>query len=106
MRRLTQALYVAQLDTLRLLRPSGARGGRRSGRPKLTVHMRMRRDMKTEDQTYIELSRDAVTRRCLQLREAAGCPAGRDLEFWLQAELELISEYQSTHPRLADSIRA
>ena len=42
------------------------------------------------DETYIELSRGEVTRRARWLWRDAGCPAGRDLEYWLQAEVELL----------------
>jgi hypothetical protein len=47
-----------------------------------------------EMQPYVELSRDEVARKTLQLWEAAERPTGRDLEFWLQAEVELLSERQ------------
>ncbi|WP_431015529.1 DUF2934 domain-containing protein [Bradyrhizobium pachyrhizi] len=32
---------------------------------------------------------DEIRARARQLWEEAGCPSGRDLEFWLQAEREL-----------------
>jgi hypothetical protein len=44
---------------------------------------------------YIELPRDEVGRRALQLWRMEGRPAGRDLEFWLQAEVQLLSERRS-----------
>ena len=53
--------------------------------------------MKTETQPYIELHRDEVARRTLQLWKSAGRPAGRDLEFWLQAEVELLFERMVCH---------
>jgi len=43
-----------------------------------------------QDETYVELSCGEVTRRARRLWRAAGCPAERDLEYWLQAELELL----------------
>jgi len=45
-----------------------------------------------ENELYVELRRDEVARRALQLWRAAGRPTGRDLEYWLQAEVELLSE--------------
>jgi len=50
-----------------------------------------------ESKPYIELLRDEVVHRTLNLWSAAGRPAGRDLEFWLQAEMELASEHQLTN---------
>jgi hypothetical protein len=47
---------------------------------------------------YVELRRDEVARRTLQLWEAAGRPKGRDLEYWLQAEVELLSEHKQCYP--------
>jgi hypothetical protein len=52
--------------------------------------MNMRTHIKTE--SCIKLRRSEVARRTLQLWRAAGQPTGRDLEFWLQAEVELLSE--------------
>lgn len=49
-----------------------------------------------EREPVIELRREEVARRTLQLWQAAGQPAGRDLEFWLQAEVELLSRHH--HP--------
>jgi hypothetical protein len=51
-----------------------------------------------EMQPCVELHRDEVARRTLQLWEAAGRPTGRDLEYWLQAEVELLSERQHCRP--------
>ena len=45
-----------------------------------------------EAEPYIELRREEVGRRAYRLWKAAGRPAHRHLEFWLQAELELLSE--------------
>lgn len=42
-------------------------------------------------ESYIELSRDEVACRARQLPRAAGRPGGRDLEYWLQAEVELLT---------------
>jgi hypothetical protein len=41
-------------------------------------------------QAYIELSSQEVVRRASRLWKAAGSPGGRTLEFWLQAEVELL----------------
>lgn len=43
--------------------------------------------------------RDEVARRAYQLWEAGGRPAGRDLEFWLQAEAELHFARRSRSPK-------
>jgi len=47
----------------------------------------------------IELCRDDVARRAVQLWQAAGQPRGRDLGYWLQAEVELLSERQPRRHR-------
>jgi hypothetical protein len=55
--------------------------------------------MKNQIQTQNELSRDAVALRAYQLWEAAGRPAGRDAEHWLQAEAELRRAGQLVAPK-------
>jgi hypothetical protein len=40
--------------------------------------------------THIELSRREVAEKARRLWRADGCPSGRDLEYWLQAEVELL----------------
>jgi hypothetical protein len=40
--------------------------------------------------THIELRRDEVARKARRLWTADGCPSGHDLEYWLQAEVELL----------------
>ncbi len=45
-----------------------------------------------EPERYVELRREVVAHRALALWRAAGQPGGRDLEFWLQAEVELLLE--------------
>jgi hypothetical protein len=53
-----------------------------------------RMNIESHNYAYIELGRDEVARRALRLWKAAGRPVGRDLEYWLQAEVELLSERQ------------
>jgi len=50
--------------------------------------------MKTYNETgpCIELRRGEVARRAMELWIAAGQPAGQDLVFWLQAEVELLNQ--------------
>ena len=50
-------------------------------------------NMKTYNapERYVELDRAAVARRAVALWRAAGQPKRRDLEYWLQAEVELLS---------------
>ena len=55
--------------------------------------------MKNQIHTPGELSRDAVALRAYQLWEAAGRPAGRDAEHWLQAEAEIRSARQLAAPK-------
>jgi len=43
---------------------------------------------------FIELRREDVVRRAQRLWRAAGQPTGRNLEFWLLAEVELALERQ------------
>jgi hypothetical protein len=42
-------------------------------------------------QEQIKVSCDEVARRAYELWEAAGRSAGKDMEFWLQAEAELLA---------------
>lgn len=49
------------------------------------------------------VDRDEVARRAYQLWEAGGRPAGRDLEFWLQAEAELHFARHSRSPKASVS---
>jgi hypothetical protein len=57
-----------------------------------------------EIQPYVELRRGEVARRTLQLWEAAGRPKDRDLEYWLQAEVELLSERQHCRSNWARAV--
>jgi len=57
----------------------------------------MKSNTYSESKPCIELLRDEVVRRTLNLWSAAGRPAGRDLEFWLQAEVELVTEQLHYH---------
>jgi Protein of unknown function (DUF2934) len=52
-----------------------------------------------DSQPFIELRRDEVAGRALRLWQAAGRPAGRDLEYWLQAEVELLAERRNRRLR-------
>ena len=49
----------------------------------------------TQGQNHNKVSRDEVAQRAYQLWVSAGQPAGRDLEYWLQAEAELLAARQS-----------
>ena len=57
-----------------------------------------------EMQPCVELRRDEVARRTLRLWKAAGRPTGRDLEYWLQAEVELLAERQHCRPNWARAL--
>jgi len=52
----------------------------------------MKANTNSESKPCIELLRDDIVRRALRLWKTAGRPAGRHLEFWLQAEVELLSK--------------
>jgi hypothetical protein len=60
----------------------------------------MNKKTNVETQPYVELRRENVAQRTLQLWQAAGRPLGRDLEFGPQAEVELLSESQRSRPVL------
>ncbi len=47
-------------------------------------------NIETQSGAYVELDRCEVTRKARQLWDESGRPAGRTLEFWLQAEVELL----------------
>ena len=47
--------------------------------------------MKTGNTTTAILSREQISARAFQLWEEAGRPGGRDLDFWLRAEAELLA---------------
>ena len=64
--------------------------------------MNMRTNL--EMQPCVELRRDEVARRTLRLWKAAGRPTGRDLEYWLQAEVELLSERQHCRSNWAGAV--
>lgn len=42
-------------------------------------------------ESHVKIDRAEVAQRAYELWGAAGGPLGRDLEFWLQAEAELLS---------------
>jgi hypothetical protein len=44
-----------------------------------------------ENQSQNKVSRDEVAQRAWQLWQAAGQPVGQDLEYWLQAEAEVLA---------------
>ncbi len=44
-------------------------------------------------QPYVELRREDINDRAFRLWRAAGRPPGRALSYWLQAEVELLSEH-------------
>jgi hypothetical protein len=44
-----------------------------------------------ENQSHNKVSRDEVAQRAWQLWQAAGQPVGHDLEYWLQAEAEVLA---------------
>ena len=52
----------------------------------------MKAKTNSESKPCIELLRDDIVRKALKLWKTAGRPVGRDLEFWLQAEMELASK--------------
>ena len=56
-----------------------------------------RMNIGAQSQAYIELGRNEVAHRARQLWEARGRPAGRDLEYWLEAEVELLLSRQGRH---------
>jgi len=56
-----------------------------------------RSDKENHNQNQIEVSRDEIAHRACQLWEAAGQPIGRDAEYWLQAEAELLAALQRGH---------
>ena len=59
-----------------------------------------------EPERYVELCRGEVARRALALWRAAGQPGGRDLEYWLQAEVELRSERLGSRLNRASDVAA
>jgi sporulation protein YlmC with PRC-barrel domain len=59
-----------------------------------------------EPERYVELCREEVARRALALWRAAGQPGGRDLEYWLQAEVELLSERLGSRLNRAPDVAA
>jgi len=57
--------------------------------------MKKTTNKETQGQNQNKVSRDEVAQRAYQLWVAAGQPSGRDLEYWLQAEAELLAARQS-----------
>ena len=57
--------------------------------------MKKTTNKETQGQNQNKVSRDEVAQRAYQLWVTAGQPIGRDLEYWLQAEAELLAARQS-----------
>ena len=57
--------------------------------------MKKTTNKETQGQNQNKVSRDEVAQRAYQLWVAAGQPIGRDLEYWLQAEAELLAARHS-----------
>ena len=57
-------------------------------------------------QEQISVSCDEVARRAYELWEAAGRSAGKDMEFWLQAEAELLAARRRGRPSEAGDAQA
>jgi hypothetical protein len=64
----------------------------------------MKLNSKNWSEPYIELSHVEVARRAVQLWKAAGCPTHRNLHYWLQSVVELVSEQQPRHSNLAGAV--
>jgi hypothetical protein len=65
---------------------------------KLLLNMRNTADANDSSQAWARLDQDAIARRAYQLWEKAGCPTGRELEHWLRAEAELLTESSHSAP--------
>jgi len=70
----------------------------KSGGNRDEVHRIVNLSTPIEPESYVELRREEVARRALRLWRAAGGPTGRDLEYWLQAEVELLSDRLGRRP--------
>jgi hypothetical protein len=59
----------------------------------MNIHTTTNKENQSQNHNHNQskVSRDEVAQRAYQLWEAAGQPVGRDLEYWLQAESELLS---------------
>jgi len=55
------------------------------------MNMNTTTNKQNQSRNQSRVSRDEVAQQAYQLWEAAGQPAGRDLEYWLQAESELLA---------------
>jgi len=51
-------------------------------------------DKENYNQDQIKISHDEIAQRACRLWELAGHPIGRDAEYWLQAEAELLAATQ------------
>jgi hypothetical protein len=51
-------------------------------------------DKENHNQDQIKISHEEIAKRASQLWELAGHPVGRDAEYWLQAEAELLAARQ------------
>lgn len=51
-----------------------------------------------QPQTVLNLNQETIACLARQLWEQAGCPSGRDLEFWLAAERQLAQDTRPTDP--------
>lgn len=52
--------------------------------------------MRASNNTTVKPTHEEIAAKAYLLWEKAGCPAGQDTKYWLQAENELLAASQST----------
>ena len=68
--------------------------------------MKKTTNKETQGQNQNKVSRDEVAQRACELWEAAGRPVGRDEEYWLQAEAELLASRRSVRSPVTGASQA
>jgi hypothetical protein len=64
------------------------------------MNMSTAANQEARSQKPTRVTRDEVVRLAYQLWQAAGQPSGRDLEYWLEAEAELLANRHQCPPKV------
>jgi hypothetical protein len=95
--------YHLRLIQILSLHRERASGSRRHNRNRDFMKMNTTVERENHHLDQIKISHDEIDQRASQLWELAGHPVGRDAEYWLQAEAELLAAKQCVRlPKVGD----
>jgi hypothetical protein len=86
--------YHLRLIQILFLQRERASGSRRHNKNRDFMNMNTTAERENHHQDQIKISHAEIAQRASQLWELAGHPVGRDAEYWLQAEAELLAAKQ------------